>query len=68
MYPVILLVMGTLAMAHILSFTDIKDKVNKSYGGIGTSIVNSGEFVGSSLMSILIVSTLNKAIQYSLIH
>ncbi|WP_286908720.1 MFS transporter [Clostridium sp. UBA1652] len=53
-YPVILLVMGTLAMAHILSFTDIKDKVNKSYGGIGTSIVNSGEFVGSSVMSILI--------------
>lgn len=53
-FPYILFIMGALAMSHILSFTDIKEKIPGSYGGIGTSIVNSGEFVGSSILSILI--------------
>lgn len=53
-YPFILFVMGVFAMAHILSFTDIKEKVQSNYSGIGASIVNSGEFVGSSMLSLMI--------------
>jgi Sugar phosphate permease len=52
--PYLFFTMGMFAMAHILCFTDIKEKVDSLYIGIATSIVNSGEFVGSSLISILI--------------
>ncbi|WP_238885959.1 MFS transporter [Clostridium sp. YIM B02551] len=52
--PYLFFTMGMFAMAHILCFTDIKEKVDSLYIGIATSVVNSGEFVGSSIISILI--------------
>ena len=52
--PYLFFTMGMFAMSHILCFTDIKEKVDTLYIGIATSVVNSGEFVGSSIISILI--------------
>ncbi|MDD7795451.1 MFS transporter [Clostridium sp. 'White wine YQ'] len=52
--PYLFFIMGVFAMSLILCFTDIKEKVDSLYIGIATSIVNSGEFVGSSIISILI--------------
>lgn len=52
--PVLFFIMGALAMSHILCFTDIKENIRESYSGIATSIVNSGEFIGSSIISIFI--------------
>ncbi len=52
--PVLFFIMGALAMSHILCFTDIKENIMESYSGIATSIVNSGEFIGSSIISIFI--------------
>lgn len=52
--PVLFFVMGALAMSHVLCFTDIKENIEERYSGLATSIVNSGEFIGSSFMSILI--------------
>ncbi|MEQ8197687.1 MAG: MFS transporter [Clostridiaceae bacterium] len=54
LYPFLLFAMGTFVMSHILCFTDIKDKTDGRCGGIATSFVNSGEFAGSSVISILV--------------
>lgn len=52
--PAIFLMMGFLAMSHILAFTDMNMKCDEKSSGLATSIVNSGEFIGSSIISILI--------------
>lgn len=47
-------VMGFLAMSHIVAFTDILDFIPYNCSGLASSVVNSGEFIGSSLLALLI--------------
>jgi sugar phosphate permease len=57
--PILFFIMGFLAMAHILAFTDVNNNCNEKNSGLATSIVNSGEFIGSSFISILIGTLLD---------
>lgn len=66
--PVLFFLMGALAMSHILCFTDIKENIAESYSGIATSIVNSGEFIGSSIISIFIGVILDTKWQGTMIN
>jgi MFS family permease len=47
-------VMGFFAMSHILAFTDINKSCDVKNGGLASSLVNSGEFIGSSIISLII--------------
>ena len=57
--PFIFFVMGFLASAHILSFTDVAHHCNTQNGGLASSLVNSGEFIASSLITLMIGFTLD---------
>lgn len=50
----IFFVMGFLASAHILSFTDVTHHCDTQNGGLASSLVNSGEFIASSLITLII--------------
>lgn len=49
-----LFILGLMATSHLISFIDIANQLDHAYNGLASSIVNSGEFIGSSLVSILI--------------
>lgn len=51
---IIFFIMGFFAMSHIIAFTDINEHCKEKNSGLASSIVNSGEFIGSSLISIII--------------
>ncbi len=51
---VFLFTLGLMATSHLISFIDIANQLDHAYNGLASSIVNSGEFIGSSLISILI--------------
>ena len=51
---IIFFFMGFFAMAHIVAFTDINNYCNIENSGLASSIVNSGEFIGSSIISLII--------------
>lgn len=57
--PFIFFVMGFLASAHILSFTDVAHHCDTQNGGLASSLVNSGEFIASSLITLMIGFTLD---------
>lgn len=38
-------------MAHIIAFTDINNYCDSHNTGLASSIVNSGEFIGGSIIS-----------------
>ncbi len=44
-------IMGFVAMSHILAFTDITEKTPAYQSGLASSVVNSGEFIGSALIA-----------------
>ncbi|HAX73870.1 MAG TPA: MFS transporter, partial [Firmicutes bacterium] len=67
MLVILFLIMGFLAMAHIVSFTDILQHCEQRFGGLGTSIVNSGEFIGSSIISLMIGFALDATAKQKLI-
>ncbi len=52
-------ILGFLAMSHILAFTDVSNRCDPRMGGLASSIVNSGEFLGSSIISLVIGLTLD---------
>lgn len=52
--PLLFFMMGTLASAHLLAFTNVKESNDIRYAGTAMSIVNAGEFAGSSIMSLFI--------------
>lgn len=56
---ILFFIMGFLAMSHILAFTDITDYVSSHNSGLASSIVNSGEFLGSSVIAMCIGTTLD---------
>lgn len=47
-----LFLLGFFATAHLLSFVDINEQLTTDDSGMASSIVNAGEFVGSTLLSI----------------
>lgn len=51
---IIFFFVGFFAMAHIVAFTDINNYCNIENSGLASSIVNSGEFIGSSIISLII--------------
>lgn len=51
---IVFFIMGFLAMAHIIAFTDINNYCESENSGLASSIVNSGEFIGSSIISLVI--------------
>jgi sugar phosphate permease len=51
---VLFFIMGFFAMSHILAFTDINNNCEAKNSGLASSLVNSGEFIGSSIISMLI--------------
>ena len=50
----LLFILGFLAMSHILAFTDVTTYCEPHTSGLASSLVNSGEFLGSSIISLLI--------------
>lgn len=52
MLSIIFFIMGFLAMSHIIAFTDISLHCDSKNSGLASSIINSGEFIGSSLISL----------------
>ena len=59
--------MGFLAMSHILAFTDMTHWISIENSGLASSIVNAGEFLGSSVLSLIIGFMLDKQWQGSLV-
>lgn len=57
--PILFFIMGFMATAHILSFTDVTLHCEAKNSGLASSIVNSGEFIASSLITLLIGFTLD---------
>lgn len=51
---VLFFIIGFVSTAHIVAFTDINIRSSSENSGLASSIVNSGEFVGSSFISLLI--------------
>ena len=45
---------GFFATAHILSFTDITNYCTPDNNGLASSFINAGEFIASSLITLLI--------------
>ncbi len=60
-----LFIMGFTAIFHIVSFTDIMHHCEGHLLGMGTSVVNAGEFIGSSVISLVIGFTLDLTSQTS---
>lgn len=56
---ILFFIMGFLAMSHILAFTDITDHISSENSGLASSIVNCGEFLGSSIIALIIGSVLD---------
>lgn len=54
MLAIFLFLIGLMATCHLISFIDIAHQLDHAYNGLASSIVNSGEFLGSSLISIVI--------------
>lgn len=52
-------IIGFLAMSHIIAFTDITNHCDANVSGLASSIVNSGEFLGSSLIALIIGGSLD---------
>lgn len=59
MIPLLFFIMGFLATAHILSFSDITTYCEPTNNGLASSLVNSGEFISSSLITLFIGFTLD---------
>ena len=57
--PLVFFIMGFLATAHILSFTDVTNHCEAKNSGLASSLVNSGEFISSSLITLIIGFTLD---------
>lgn len=57
--PIVFFIMGFLATAHILSFTDVTNHCEAKNSGLASSLVNSGEFIASSLITLIIGFTLD---------
>ncbi len=57
--PILLFMMGFLATAHILSFTDITNYCSAQNNGLASSFINAGEFIASSLITLLIGTLLD---------
>lgn len=57
--PFLFFIMGFLASAHILSFTDVSRYCQTQNIGLASSIVNSGEFIASSIITLIIGFTLD---------
>jgi MFS family permease len=51
---VLFFIMGFLAMSHIVGFTDIILTTSPAFSGLASSVVNAGEFLGSSVISLFI--------------
>jgi len=58
--PFIFFVIGLCVITHILVFTNVKEVNDIRFSGIASSIVNVGEFVGSSILSLTIGIILDK--------
>lgn len=56
---IVFFMMGFVAMSHILAFTDINQHVSSENNGLASSVINSGEFLGSSLLSLIIGTILD---------
>ena len=52
--PILLFMIGFFATAHILSFTDITNYCTPDNNGLASSFINAGEFIASSLITLLI--------------
>lgn len=58
--PVLFFILGLCVITHILVFTNVKEVNDVSFSGIATAIVNVGEFIGSSLVSLMVGLILEK--------
>jgi len=58
--PIIFFILGLCVISHILVFTNVKEVNDINFSGIASAIVNVGEFVGSSILSLVIGITLDR--------
>ncbi|MTI66307.1 MAG: MFS transporter [Firmicutes bacterium] len=58
--PILFFIIGLCVITHILVFTNVKEVNDIEFSAIASSIVNVGEFVGSSLVSLGIGIILDK--------
>lgn len=68
MLSLMFFIMGFLAMSHIVAFTDISLYCNAESNGLASSLVNSGEFIGSAFISLLIGFLLDLSFKNTLIN
>ena len=50
--PIIFLLIGLSTICHILAFTNVKEVNDENFAGSAAAIINVGEFVGGSLLSL----------------
>ncbi|MGL4337115.1 MAG: MFS transporter [Turicibacter sp.] len=60
MLSLLFIIMGFCAMGHIIAFTDILSYCHPQSSGLASSLVNSGEFIGSSIISLVIGFSLDQ--------
>lgn len=52
--PIIFFIIGTVNMGHLQAFNDAKEKNEKIYLGLSSSIINTAEFIGSGLINLFV--------------